>query len=350
MDAAVVGVRSKHMRHALILVVLTAAAAHAAGPPGKAVRDIKDTKEKYRAPRTKSGRPDLQGVWNFSSDVPLERPLSAPDKTLFTREEIQERKAAKAKAFGAISKMIPVEGVAIDWLDYSGRIENLRTSLIRYPENGRLPKLVDGVRRVPGTDEIIEALAEANGTIPPVLAAFVAGAGRRDGPEDFGASERCLFGGGPPFLPDLDNNYVQIIQADDHVVLLTERRARIVPLNGSPHLNGIFRSWAGDSRGYWDGETLVVETRNFNSRTRSFAGAGNSSVDKAVTERFTRVADKALEYEATVIDAKTFQDKIVLAFPMAKVEARIYEAACHEGNYSMRNMLSAARTEEQRGR
>jgi hypothetical protein len=328
------------MKHAFILLILTAVAAHAAGPD---VKDVKDVK--YRAPRTESGHPDLRGVWNFSSDVPLERPSSAGDRTLFTREEIEARKAAKAKALGTISKMIPVEDVAIDWLDYAGRIENLRTSLIRYPENGKLPKLVDGVRRVPGADEIIEALSQANGTIPPALASFVTG-GKKDGPEDFGANERCLFNGGPPFVPDLDNNYVQIIQARDHVVLMTERRARIVPLDSRPHLTGNLRSWAGDSRGRWEGETLVVETTNFNNRTRSFAGAGISSQEKVVTERFTRLANNALEYEATIVDPKTFQDKIVLAFPMAKVEARIYESACHEGNYSMRNVLAGARTEE----
>ena len=303
------------MKQAMILLVFSTIALSASGP------DVK-----YRAPRTENGHPDLRGVWNFSSDVPLERPLSVGDKTLFTREEIEARKAAKANALGSLAKIVPVEDVAIDWLDYSARIENLRTSLIRYPEDGRLPKLVDGVRRVPGADEIITALSDAKGTIPPVLASFLGG-GKKDGPEDFGASERCLFGGGPPFMPDLDNNYLQVIQAKDHVVVLTERRARIVPLDGRPHLSDTLRSWAGDSRGRWEGETLVVETRNFNNRTRSFAGAGTSSQEKVVTERFMRLSANALEYEATIVDPKTFQDKIVLAFPMAKVEARIYESS-----------------------
>ena len=106
------------------------------------------------------------------------------------------------------------------------------------------------------------------------------------------------------------------------------------------------RNWSGESRGHWEGETLVVETRNFNGRTPSFTGAGTSR-DKVVTERFTRWRSRdALEYEATIVDPKTFQDKIVLSFPMAKVDAQIYESACHEGNYSLSNMLSAARTEE----
>jgi hypothetical protein len=324
------------MKQVLIFLVFSTLAASAAGP------DVNDVK--YKAPRTEYGHPDLRGVWNFSSDVPLERPLSVGDRMLFTREEIEARKAAKANALGSLAKMVPVENVAIDWLDYSARIENLRTSLIRYPEDGRLPKLVEGVRRVPGADEIITALSDAKGAIPPVLASFLAG-GKKDGPEDFGASERCLFGGGPPFTPDLDNNYMQVIQAKDHVVLLTERKARIVPIDGRPYLNDTLRSWAGDSRGRWEGETLVVETRNFNSRTRSFAGAGTSR-EKIVIERFTPLSKDALEYEATVADPKTFQDKIVLSFPMARVAARIYESACHEGNYSMSNMLAGARAEE----
>lgn len=129
-------------------------------------------------------------------------------------------------------------------------------------------------------------------------------------------------------------------------MLLTDHLARIVPLDGRPHVSEKLRSWSGDSRGRWEGDTLVIETRNFNNRTRSFAGAGTSH-DKVVTERLTRISQTALEYEATVVDPKTFQDKVVLSFPLARVDARIYESACHEGNYSMKNMLSAARKEEQ---
>ena len=106
------------------------------------------------------------------------------------------------------------------------------------------------------------------------------------------------------------------------------------------------RSWAGDSRGHWEGDTLVIETRNFNRRTRSFAGAGNS-LDKVVTERLTRVSKNAVDYEATIVDPKTFQDKIVISLPMAQVDSRIYEYACHEGNYSLPMTLAGARKEEQ---
>jgi hypothetical protein len=316
----------------LLLVALAGVTASAAGPDPK-----------YKAPRTENGQPDLQGMWNFSSDVPLQRPASAADRKFFTREELQARKAAKAKAFTMIQTFAPVEAVSIDWLETSGRLEDLRTSIITYPDNGRLPALVDGVRRSPSPDEIIGALAEGKG-LPPELAAFMA-PGKKDGPEDLGAAGRCLTGGGPPYTPDIDNDFVQIIQARDHVVLRREGHTRIVPLDGRPPVSGKLRSWAGDSRGHWDGETLVVDTRNFNRRTSSFAGAGNS-LEKVVTERFTRTSSHTLEYEATVVDPKTFQDKVSFSLPVPKVDVQLYEWACHEGNYSMWNTLSAARKEE----
>lgn len=323
------------MRNYFVACVLAlTAVVQGAGPDGT-----------YKAPRGTDGRPDLQGVWNFSSDVPFERPAAAADRKVWTREDLEAQKTAKAKAFDMIAKMAPVEAVALTWLDYTGRIEDLRTSLITYPDNGRVPKLVDGVRRVPGAQEIFAALTDAKGAPPLDLLASALAAGKKDGPEDFSAPERCLYGGATPFTPDFSNNFVQIIQAKDNVVLLTDYQARIVPLDGRPHVSGKLRSWSGDSRGRWDSDTLVIETRNFNRRTRSFAGAG-TSFDKLVTERFTRVGQNMLEYEATIVDPKTFQDKIVVSFPMARVDTRIYETACHEGNYSLPMTLAGARKEE----
>ena len=287
----------------------------------------------------------MQGTWNFSSDVPLERPAAFADKKFLTREEIEQLKARRQKAFAAIAKVAPVEEVGVAWLDYSAQTENLRSSLIVYPDNGRIPKLVEGVRRVPGVENFIAALSESNGPPPALLSAF--GAGRKDGPEDLGLSERCLAGSSVPVLPGFDSNYLHVFLTKDHAVLLAESRdPRIIPLDGRPHVGETQRSWAGDSRGHWEGDTLVIETRNFNRRTRSFAGAGNS-FEKVVTERFTRVSQNTLEYEATIVDPKTFQDKIVMSFPMVKVDVRIYESACHEGNYSLPMTLAGARKEEQ---
>ncbi len=320
--------------YSLLFVLALTVVASAAGPDAR-----------YKGPRTENGQPDLQGVWNFSSDVPLERPASAAEKTVWTREDLEAQKAAKVKAFDMISKMVPVEAVSLTWLDYEGQIENLRTSLITYPENGRVPKLVEGVRRVPGPDEIFAALVDAKAAPPTELLSAILAGGKKDGPEDLSFSERCLTFSTTPLTPGFDGNYLQIIQAKDHVVLRTEHQTRIVPLDGRPHLSEKLRSWSGDSRGHWEGDTLVVETSNFSRRLRSFAGAGNA-LEKVVTERFARDSKNAIAYEATIVDPKTFQDKIVVSLPMAKVDSRIYESACHEGNYSMSNILSGARKEE----
>jgi hypothetical protein len=298
---------------------------------------------KYRAPRTEAGQADLRGVWNFNSNVPLERPSAFADKKLFTRAEMEKRKGAIEKAFQSVASFAPVEDVGLAWLDHTAHVEDLRTSLITYPDNGKLPALVEGVQRLPGPQEVITLLANGEPPPPAFLASF--GRGKRDGPEDYPPSERCLFAATVPLVPQLDGNYLQILQAADHVVLLTDATLRIIPLDGGPHLPDSLRSWSGDARGHWEGDTLVVETKNFNNRTRSLAGAGRP-LKKVVTERFARRSANVLEYEATIVDPATFQDRIVLSFPMAKTDSRIYEEACHEHNYSLRNALSGARAEE----
>jgi hypothetical protein len=315
----------------LVLVVLTGAALTAAGP-----------EPKYKAPRTEYGQPDFRGVWNFSSDVPLERPRAFADKAYLTREEREKRIAAREAMLDGLAKLAPVDDKV--YLDYSPRIENLRTSLITYPENGRMPNLVEGVQRLDPFAAVLSGV-DSPGSRP---VRFTLGGIGKDGPEDRGLSERCVGGPNPPFMPDFNNNYMQLFQTRDYVVFLRDgsNDARIVPLDGRLHLGEKLRSWSGDSRGRWEGETLVVETRNFNGLKQSFDGTG-TSYGKVVTERFTRVARNVLEYEATIVDPKTFQDKIVLSFPMAEVESRIYETACHEGNYSMPMTLAGARKEEQ---
>ena len=327
-----------HRRWSLVfLLVFTTVAASAAGP-----------EPKYRAPRTADGHPDLQGVWNFATGVPLQRPAAFADKKFFTQEEFDKQRDAMRNALGAIAKFAPVENVGLDWIDSKVLVQDLRTSLITYPENGRVPKLLEGVRRVPGVEDFIAILSDSKGGPNPSLLSLLAsfGGGKKEGHEDFGMSERCLFGPTTPLLPGLGDNYVQILQGKDHVVLLTDETRRMIALDSRPLPGTRLRSWSGESRGHWEGETLVVETRHLNGRTPSFNGAGTSR-DRVVTERFTRGSRNGLEYEATIVDPKTFEDKIVLSFPMARVEARLYESACHEGNYSLSNTLSAARKDEQ---
>jgi hypothetical protein len=172
-----------------------------------------------------------------------------------------------------------------------------------------------------------------------------------DGPEDRALSERCIMGfnAGPPISPSLYNNNLQIIQSKDHVVIMTEmvHDARIVPLDERPLLDKSIGLWSGDSRGYWDAETLVVETRNFNGLTQSFGPAGTSDT-KFLIERFTRTNDGAIEYEFTVEDSFAYTDKITGIIPLTKVAGLLYEYACHEGNYGMLNILRGARVEESR--
>ena len=156
---------------------------------------------------------------------------------------------------------------------------------------------------------------------------------------------------GPPFVPSLYNNNVQIIQNEDHVVLMTEmiNDARIAPVFDSSDAQHILdeklRLWSGDSHGYWDGDTLVVVTNNFNGLTRSFGRAG-TSLHKVLTERLTRVGPYTVDYEFTIDDPATFSDKLTAIVSMTKVAGLLYEYACHEGNYGMVNILRGARVQE----
>jgi hypothetical protein len=295
----------------------------------------------YEVPETQWGQPDLQGVWNFSSTIPLERPAFFADKAYLTEQDLATIKARTEQGLQAINN-IGVGGYNTFWTEMGGTGDN-RTSLIMYPENGRMPDTVEGVAiQVGGLGP------DEPGTRPTRM---VVGGIAKDGPEDRGISERCIvgFNSGPPFTPNLYNNNVQIVQAKDTVVIMTEmiHDARIVPLTDKPALSDDVRLWTGDSRGYWDGEALVVETRNFNNFTQSF-GVYGSAEDKLLTERFTRTDEFTVEYEFTVEDPSTFKDKIVAMVPMSKVDGLMYEYACHEGNYGLLNTLRGERISEQR--
>ncbi|GJM13552.1 MAG: hypothetical protein DHS20C12_19550 [Pseudohongiella sp.] len=296
----------------------------------------------YVVPRTEYGQPDLNGVWNFSSFVPMQRPAQFADKEFLTPEDIAAIANQTEAGLQALNN-IGVGGYNTFWVENAGRGDNTRTSLITYPEDGRIPEPVEGVSIQVG------GLGPDEPGVRPVR--MPVGGIAKDGPEDRGTSERCIqgFNAGPPFTPNLYNNNVQLILGKDTAVIMTEmiHDARIVPLDGRGPLDDSIRLWSGDSRGYWDGDTLVVETRNFNDLTQSFAVFG-SSIDKTLTERFTRVDEFTVNYEFTVDDPSTFTDKITVLLPMAKVDGLMYEYACHEGNYGMGNILRGERMEEQR--
>ena len=296
----------------------------------------------YAPERTEWGQPDLQGVWNFSSVIPLERPAFFGNKTELTPEEIAAFQAQTELGLEALNQQ-GVGGYHTFWTEIGNGDDN-RTARLMYPENGKLPETVEGVPVQVG------GLGPDEPGVRPVR--MVVGGIAKDGPEDRGLSERCILGfnSGPPFEPNLYNNNVQLIQSRNTAVIMTEmiHDARIVPLDDRPPLNDEIRLWTGDSRGYWDGDTLVVETRNFNSLTQSFSVYG-SAEDKLLIERFTRTGPYTMEYEYTVDDPSTFSDKIQVMTVMSKVDGQVYEYACHEGNYGMVNILRGERMAEERG-
>ena len=318
---------------------------------------VAQTVDNYTVPRTEWDQPDLQGVWNFVSNTPMQRPERFGTREYLTPEEVEadrilqqeEREAADAsEAELVINPQAPPAGANPGgynnfWYERAGIGENVRTSLMVYPPNGRLPARVEGsaVHRANLGDDVPGER--------PVLAVF--GGIGKDGPEDRGLSERCLvgFNSGPPFSGGGYNANVQIFQNKDHAVILTEmvHDARIVPLDGRDHVDEDLRFWTGDSRGYWEDDTLVVVSKNFSELTPSYSRYGTAK-NKTLTERFTRVGPYTIDYEWTLDDPSTFTDKITAIIPMTKVAGQLYEYACHEGNYGMANILRGERMKEQR--
>ncbi|MEQ8953040.1 MAG: hypothetical protein RL120_02835, partial [Gammaproteobacteria bacterium] len=294
----------------------------------------------YVAPRTEWGQPDLQGVWNFNSSTPFERPEQYGNREFLTPEEIEESRVRRAefaaRADAAEAELVtdpqaPPAGASTGgynnfWYEQASISENTRTSRIIYPTDGQMPATVEGV-----AVHTANLGPDVEGD-RPVLATF--GGIGKDGPEDRGLSERCLIGfnAGPPLTGGGYNANLQIFQNKDHAVIMTEmvHDARIVPLVERPPLDGNIRQWSGDSRGYYDGDTLVVETRNFTKYTPSYSRYGDA-YDKTLTEKFTRIGPYTVQYEWTLDDPSTFSDKITATQPMTKVAGQLYEYGCHEG-------------------
>ena len=303
--------------------------------------------EEYLAPRTEWGQPDLQGVWNFSSDVPLQRPTQYGDREFLTTEEVAEIQQRREAIDNFSDAAIPNGGIdeAYNdfWVESAGIGDVVRTSILTYPPNGRMPPFAEGAQIVRGR------LAPDIDSVRPVR--VITGGIGTSGPEDRGLSERCIMGfnAGPPISPSLYNNNLQIVQNRDHVVIMTEmvHDARAVPVTPRPPLDEKIGLWSGDSRGYWEGETLVIETRNFNGLTQTFGPAGTSD-NKFLEERLTRTGDDTIEYVFTVEDPSAYSDRITGIVPLTKVAGLLYEYACHEGNYGMINILRGARAEEAR--
>ena len=283
-------------------------------------------------PRTADGRPDLQGVWDFSSVTPLQRPEEMADQEFLTDEDVA---VLEARAAGRVDTAPPAGNPGsynrfwfADGTTVSG---TRRTSLITDPPNGRLPSYTD-------TGRARMALrAEARN--------------RNAGPEDRDVDERCILGfnSGPPMLPGAYNNYVQVFQGPDHVVILNEmvNDSRIVPLDGRPALPAQIQQWRGDSRGRWEGDTLVIETTNFKDIGTAHP-APNMELLEALgpqmhlEERISRLDADTLLYRFTVTDPAAFTAPWSAELTMARADGRLYEYACHEGNYGLYNILAGA--------
>ncbi len=287
-------------------------------------------------PRTADGQPDLQGVWNFSTATPMERPEELAGKETLTPEEAAEWEANLAvqrEGLESEREDAPLEfrvGYSLGiWFEWGDSLAEQRTSLVVDPPNGRIPA--------------VRPMVEAQRELTRLLRARHA-----HGPEDRGISERCLLGfnSGPPMTPSAYNNNVQIFQSTDHVAILNEmvHSARIIPLDNRPHLPADVRQWVGDSRASWDGDTLVVTTRNFLGET----SLGGSSASMQLVERFSRLDADTLLYEFTVSDPTTWSGPWTAQVLMNPSDQPLYEYACHEGNYSMASSLSGARAMEAR--
>ncbi len=284
--------------------------------------------------RTPWGDPDLQGTWTNSTITPLERPGALAAKEFLTEEEANSQDQAetvRADQRSTRNTTADVDGAYNQfWWERGKTVSTRRTSLVVDPPDGKIPALTpDGQKRA-------AAVAQAVRGVPR-------------GPEDRNLAERCLTRGAPK-LPGGYNNNVHILQAPGYVAILQEmiHEVRIIPLDGRPHLSSGLRQWMGDSRGHWEGDTLVVDTTNyhdlvaFNSYNCCRGAGGNLHI----VERYTRTDTDTIDYRFTVDDPTTFTRSFVIALPMTATDGPLFEYACHEGNYGMFGILSGARAQE----
>ena len=341
--------------------------------------------EEAEIPRTASGKPDLTGFFDYGTLTPLERPASLGDKAFLTPEEaaafLEQRAGGGASeesdsasedsdsasedsdsaSEGSASRAQPPDaapafpvipnpeansiGIDPQFLEFGdSTLETLQTSVVVDPPNGRIPPLTRPAQQMWEAQQL---------WVRPMRQRVAFGNPLR-GVEDFGLSERCILGvsSGPPFTPSVENNYVQLFLTEDHFVIHTEmnHEARIVPLDGRSHLPDQMRQWLGDSRGYWDGDTLVVETTNFTDKVGSWNDtyrSFGSGLTAHLTERFTRISAESVLYEWTVNDPWTFTKPFSGSQPLKLTDKGTFEFHCHEGHGRIVNMaLTGTRMQE----
>ena len=297
--------------------------------------------ESSAAPRTPWGQPDLQGLWSLHTITPLQRPEKFADRVFLTDEEVAALESAQLTTAGRDERVgvgtdVDVEGAYNEfWWDRATNVvETKRTSLIVDPPDGRIPALTPEAQN----------RAEGERDRRPLRATGGFEAGRGDTTwEDRSLWERCITQGLPRVSAIAYNPNVQLFQTPNHVVILYEmiHESRIIPI-GRPHLEAGVDQWQGDSRGRWEGDTLVVDTTNFSEKT-NFRGATDGL---HMIERFTRVDQDTLQYDITFDDPTTWTQTWTVSRPLQKAEGPIYEYACHEGNYSLAGILAGGRAQE----
>ena len=288
---------------------------------------VKPAAARVYSVKTPWGDPDLQGVWDYKTITPLERPANFGDRQFLNDEEVARLEANAAKRLDQPpDETVPANLVHAPYMTDPGRKvdEDRRTSLIVDPPDGRVPPLTAEAQR---RNALRQAGTRNGGT---------------DGPEQRSSLERCITMGLPSGnLPTLYNNNIRIVQGPGYVAITHEmvHDTRLIPLDGRAALSPKIHQWFGDSRGHWDGNTLVVETANFSDKT-NYRGSGATL---QLVERFTRSGKNSVEYRVTVDDPTTFTKPWTIELHMRTSEGDLYEYACHEGNYGLHNILEEAR-------
>jgi hypothetical protein len=284
----------------------------------------------YTAPRTAWGHPDLQGVWTNTTTTPLERLPEAADKQVLTDEE-REALARKVAERLDSDRPRPGQVVAYNEFWFERGTLNTRTSLVIDPPDGKVPAYTpEGQKRS-------DSIAASRKAHPA------------DSWLDRSSYDRCITRGMPgAMMPGFYNHNYHILQTPGYVAIVVEmiHDARIIPLDGRPHLSSAVSQWMGDSRGHWEGDTLVVETTNFSDKIFERSTVVTGFAGSRLVERFRRVDADTIDYQFTIEDPRMFTRSWTVAAPMSKIDERLYEYACHEGNYAMTGILSAARAEE----
>ena len=296
------------------------------------------TRESWSLPQTPWGHPNLQGTWSNTTRTQLERPADLEGKEFLTDEEWAERNQRQITS-GGISSSMPTGFYNNFWLE-RGPLSR-RTSLIVDPPDGRLPPVTSAEQESLG--ERTDSYADASDSDT-----------RIDSWEDLSAYDRCITRGMPGLMmPGYYNHNYQILQTPDYVAIVVEmiHDARIIPLDGRSHLSPTMRQWLGDSRGRWEGDTLVIETTNFTEQVHGRAVGNDGTVfggdEHHVVERLTRVDADTIDYRVTVTNPTVWTGSWTAAIPMSAMEETLFEYACHEGNRSVPNILSGNRAEEE---